>query len=239
VDATGSNSAVTGVEGTGRRRLADPAPTSTGWHPAVPADAPADTGGGRRRRREADAAETGAWPPQPAAEPAAPGGGRRRLREPDTAGSGSWLPHLPAESVAEAGGWRHRSEAPAGPSVTSPAEPRSGRRRAAEPAPQGGTRRTLGAEYLIDTGEQAVWTGGARRYAPQPEPPTEPFTPAPQPSAAAESAAQPAGEVPARPRGRHAAPEDRENATATVQLRALIGDLDPDRPTGRHRRPRQ
>jgi hypothetical protein len=113
---------------------------------------------------------------------------------------------------------------------------------------------------LIDTGEQAVWTGGARRYAPQPEPPTEPFTPEMEPSPAVPPVnGLPVNGLPvnglvangpsrdglsgdelaaeARRRGRHYAPEDGESATATVPLRALIGDLDLERPSGRHRRP--
>jgi hypothetical protein len=254
-----------GGEQTGRARLGDSAFQPTGWFPVASTEAPAEPGG-RRRRREPDAADTGAWQPLSAAERLGEASGRRRLadadstdtgrrrlREPEDTGTGSWRPDAFAEPVVEPTGRRHRAEPSAASSgaqsATAPPEPRSGRRRAAEPAPQG-TRRTLGAEYLIDTGEQAVWTGGARRYAPQPEPPTEPFAPEPEPSPA-----PPAGDVrpgdvllgdgpsgdelsaEARRRGRHYEPEDGESVTATVPLRALIGDLDPERPSGRHRRP--
>jgi hypothetical protein len=228
-----------GVEGTARRRPAGSASPSTGWQPVVSANPVESTG--RRRRREVDAAETSAWPAAPSAGeatgaepsrreaggPEATGTGRRRLL--DGAGTGSWLPGSPGQALPESTGRRRRVEP------------------AAQVTPRSGTRRTLGAEYLIDTGEQAVWTGGARRYAPQPEPPTEPFTVEPQaPAPAAQPLAEQAsGDTPARRGGRHAAPEQGETVTATIPLRALIGKLDLplqveadlDGPTGRHRRP--
>jgi hypothetical protein len=201
-------------------------------------DEPDAAGGGRRRLRESDAAGTGAWELQPAGDPAAEtGGSRRRLGEPDAAETGAWRPESAAGPTVETTGRRHRAEPSTGSPAAALAEPRPGRRRAAEPAQGGGTRRTLGAEYLIDTGEQAVWTGGARRYAPQPEPPTEPIGLERNETPAEPNAEQPPAGTGDRPRGRHATGEDGESTTATVPLRALIGELDADRPSGRHRRP--
>jgi hypothetical protein len=226
------------VSGTGRRRLREPweqgpaAAPVNGVHQPAPGgrrgqgafdDPIADTGvsaSGRRRLREP--LEAGG----PAADSGVSASGRRRLREP-------WDEAAPAPSDGPGGRRRLSAPEPVEPAglprrdLGAADEPSGGtggrrRRREAEPAPvrdgsqtepwmfapdgppERSARRTLRAEYLIETGEQD--SGFA---------------------AAMDDHAE------RRDGGRHSGAGD---ASPTVRLQALLGELDPNRPRRRHRR---
>ena len=254
-----------------RRRLPEPDVAATGAGlPVAGAESPVTGTGGRRRLRESDVAETSGGLPVAgwglgagSDDRPVTSTGRRHLREPDPStpagrdGStttpwtfdtgvdaprvnpvpstrdlvppegvrplSGYVTGVSADQTLASEGWQRELEDTA---------TRLSRRRA---------RRTLGAEYLIDTGEQeAVWTGSGPRHSP--EPVTEPLptlaaaAPAPAPA--------PNGAAP-RHGGRHAAP-DPGVVTETVPLRVLLRDLGNlgdgrgvdlgERPSGRHRK---
>jgi hypothetical protein len=85
----------------------------------------------------------------------------------------------------------------------------------AAPDGDGGGRRTLGSQYLIDTGAQEDFRAGD---------PAPTVTPSDD------------GIAGRRRAGRHAAPEPGEEAPSTVSLRTLLGELDARRAGGRHQR---
>jgi hypothetical protein len=140
-------------------------------------------------------------------------------------------------------------------------EPRTGRRRAlgfGDSVSSTGTPRTLGAEYLIDSGAHALPSNGGRRRAPEPtddaavvapgpgrrrapepEPLTWPFGGLTAPATEADHLSDESGLTLERPRrgGRHAAPESGVEAPETIPLRVYVAPPDPEQPSGRHRRP--
>ncbi|TQM37310.1 DUF3710 domain-containing protein [Pseudonocardia cypriaca] len=173
----------TGVSGTGRRRLRESWDGLPGAGPLEPAPGPLDGPGGRRGPEQFGE-------PRPAAETGASASGRRRLREPsdgprsaaDTGVSASGRRRL-REPWDDGPGGRRRPDPGAGEDLLTGA---GGRRRLREPEPppvrdgsqtepwlyapdgppEGSARRTLGAEYLIETGEQDPgWTSALDDYA--------------------------------------------------------------------------
>jgi Protein of unknown function (DUF3710) len=174
-----------------------------------------ELGAGGRRHLSESSGEPG---PRGGREP-----GRRRLREP----SGEPEPYVRPEAepaahdpgvrrreaemgegpVSGTGGQRPRREpdppppvrngSPIEPWLFGPDGPRNDR----------SARRTLDAEYLVDTGEQdAGWAEALDGYAEQ------------------------------RRGGRRSGGGVGEGSPPTVRLRALLADRDPNRPSGRHRR---
>ncbi|WP_143517416.1 DUF3710 domain-containing protein [Pseudonocardia sp. MH-G8] len=199
------------------------------------------------------------WDPEPAAplrepdpaslDPYAPpawsaglpaGGGRRRRREPDTAEPAEDLLGLragpdaaPSADAAPSGGRRRRRAAP---------EPDEDRRPDLDRGnPDRGGQRTLGSEYLIGTSEQdASWAAFLDRFG-APDAAVAPDAVAPDvaaPDVAAPDVAAPDVAMPDRAEGdggRHATGSP-EVVPPTERLRALLGDVDPARPRGRHHR---
>jgi hypothetical protein len=276
------------VQGQGdRRRAADPVPPHTPAHGGVPtqpwtfepraADAVAPEAwafGPRTERPEPvrgwmpgpdpAAAEPGDAAPDSADLPTDPWPLAARFRaEPaaDVPAEPSWSldptrhePGPDAEGTAATPGARRR-----GPKES---EPLTGRPRAlgfGDSVSSTGTPRTLGTEYLIDSGAHAVPSNGGRRRAPEPtddaaavapgtgrrrapepEPLTWPFGGLIAPASGADHLPDESGLTLERPRrgGRHAAPESGVDAPETMPLRVYVAPPDPEeRPSGRHRRP--
>lgn len=260
-ESPGPPAADTGVSASGRRRLREPwdeagsldgGPGASGrrrlrepWEdtPRAPAADAGVSATGRRHLREAG-------PSGPAVDGDISGTGRRRLRESwDEAGPGE--PARTNGPVEPASGRRHLREPWEG---TEPGGTASGRQRLRDPwddpAPaSGGRRRDPGEDLLSGTG---------RRRLREPEPPpvrdgtqTEPWLHGPggppqrgprrgPADYLAETGEQDAGWATAlddyadrRDGGRHGAGE---GSPPTVQLEALLSELDPNRPRRRHRR---
>jgi hypothetical protein len=219
---------------------------------------------GRRRAPEPNPAtedvSTGSW-----SSDARPG--RRRAPEPAPATEAATDPTEPQPRAHDPAGRADLVDVPTQAWTLGPPASTGGRRRAPEPAaagdpvlPAAGVRRTLGAEYLVDTAEYPLPTTGGRRRAPEPdvagpsvprtgrrrapEPPTGQFDTAAAPAGTDPVPGSTTGRVPADlpvRRARHAAPApgdpDRAEAAETVWLWPLVGTVDPERPSGRHRRP--
>jgi hypothetical protein len=166
--------------------------------------------------------------------------------------------HAPPEPALDADG----SAATPGDRLRGPeeSEPRTGRQRAlafGDSVSSTGTPRTLGAEYLIDSGAHALPSGGGRRRAPEPtddaaaavpgtgrrrapepEPLTWPFGGLNARATEADSFPAESGLTLERPRGgRHSAPESAVDAPETMPLRVYVAPPEAERPSGRHRRP--
>jgi hypothetical protein len=212
-----------GFGGTGSRRDRDLLDADAG-RAAWNAEDHAGTG-----RRNRDEPAVGSLDPL---RPDAPVG-RRRLREPVRDGvptepwplEPDWRRDEPvgADRTLASEGWRRERVADTTGSSEWPSEL--------------GSRRPLGAEYLLDDGGRRGRRHGSDdadaplRSGPPPwhpsDPPTEPLM-LPRPTAG--DAARPAR------RSRHATSDEGEMPPASIPVNKLLGDLARERPSGRHRR---
>jgi hypothetical protein len=251
------------ISGTGRRRLRDPDPVA-GFGTAERRDLDRRDLGGPVGLGPVEPSGTGRrWSEEP--EPVDRSMGQALGQEPDITGFGE-PPRTDRRRPEDLGpvdgpGTRRRHLPDVEPGTPAEPPPPGGRRRVREPdgpgsagtgayavesfGPVDPADRAGGRRRLSDPGEE--FAPGGRRHLPAPEwqrsadlPPSrgrheEPGSGLPSMEPSPSGAPDP-GSTERRRGGRHTPARPGVDPAATMPLRALIGELDPSRPRGRHRR---